>query len=191
MTLEIMAEQSTTIRSHWRRSRTTTECGDGAGGRIILKEHFFRLPTTSQQRLPLRLRSADAYSGRGLARARLLQYEEGVRDANKSLELGKKNWKITLNAARTFAQAALAAESVSRQTGPVASRTVSNHLDRATDLVKRALERCRRISERKSSAAPLLTTACFCRFASGLLRLKHLESTGGGAPGFPGPKHRK
>ena len=85
--------------------------------------------------------NADAYGGRGLAKARLGGHEDAVRDASKSLELDKKSWRITYNAARVYAQAAVAVDAESRKTGPVAVRVVTRYLERSVDLVRLALER--------------------------------------------------
>jgi tetratricopeptide (TPR) repeat protein len=49
-------------------------------------------------------RNGDAYSGRGLARARLGQYREAVQDAERALDLGPSSPRLLYNAARTFAQ---------------------------------------------------------------------------------------
>ena len=84
---------------------------------------------------------ADAYAGRGLTRARLLNHADAVRDADQALELGQGNSRITLNAARVYAQAAVAADTESRKTGPVAVRVVRRYLDRAVELARLALER--------------------------------------------------
>jgi eukaryotic-like serine/threonine-protein kinase len=85
--------------------------------------------------------SADAYCGRGLARARLGRYGDAVSDAEEALKLGDSNWRIAYNAARIYAQAAIAAESESRMTGPVAVRLVNRYQDRAFELVRLALQR--------------------------------------------------
>ena len=83
---------------------------------------------------------ADAFSGRGLSRAFLLRHADAISDAEQSLKLGEGNWRITLNAARTYAQAALAVDAESRKTGPPAVRVVKQYADRAAKLVRTALE---------------------------------------------------
>jgi tetratricopeptide (TPR) repeat protein/tRNA A-37 threonylcarbamoyl transferase component Bud32 len=85
--------------------------------------------------------NADAYSGRGLARAHLGQHAAAVSDAQKALKHGGSSWRIACNAARIYAQAAIAAESESRKTGPVAVRLVNRYQARAFELVRLALQR--------------------------------------------------
>ncbi len=85
-------------------------------------------------------KDADAFSGRGLSRAYLLRYADAISDAEQSLRLGEKNWRIALNAARTYAQAAHAVDAESRKTGPPAVRIVTQYADRAAKLVRTALE---------------------------------------------------
>jgi eukaryotic-like serine/threonine-protein kinase len=86
-------------------------------------------------------KSADAFAGRALARVRLSRHEDAIADAKQSLDLCQKNWRITLNAAKVYAQAAVAADIESRKTGPSAERIVARYLDRATELARLALER--------------------------------------------------
>ena len=86
-------------------------------------------------------RSADAFSGRGLARARLGQHRDAVSDAALALRLDETNWRIAYNAARIYAQSAVAADAESRKSGPAAVRLVTRYMDRAVDLVRLALER--------------------------------------------------
>jgi eukaryotic-like serine/threonine-protein kinase len=83
---------------------------------------------------------ADAYCGRGLVRARLGQYCDAVSDAQEALKHGNSHWRIVYNAARVYAQAAIAAETASRKTGPVAVRLVTRYRDRAFELVGLALK---------------------------------------------------
>jgi tetratricopeptide (TPR) repeat protein len=85
--------------------------------------------------------SADAHSGRGLARARLGQHRDAVIDATDSLRLDASTWRIAYNAAKIYALSAVAAEAESRKTGPPAVRLVARYTDRAADLVRLALER--------------------------------------------------
>src|SRR5271166_6019939 len=53
-------------------------------------------------------KDADAFSGRGLARARLGRHEGAASDAEQSPQLGEKNWRIACNVARIYAQSAVA-----------------------------------------------------------------------------------
>ena len=85
--------------------------------------------------------NADGYCGRGLAHARVGQHGDAVRDAEEALKHGESNWRITYNAARIYAQSAIAADSESRKTGPVAVRLVTYYQDRAFELVRLALRR--------------------------------------------------
>ncbi len=83
---------------------------------------------------------ADAYSGRGLARARRGLYLEGVTDADRSLQLRQKDWRMHYNAACTYFESALAVDAQSRKTGPPATRVEKPYIDRAVKLVRLALE---------------------------------------------------
>jgi tetratricopeptide (TPR) repeat protein len=83
---------------------------------------------------------ADAYSGRGLARARLGLYLDAVTDADKSLQLRQKDWRMHYNAACTYFESALAVDSQSRKTGPPAIRAEKPYIDRAVKLVSLAVE---------------------------------------------------
>jgi eukaryotic-like serine/threonine-protein kinase len=83
---------------------------------------------------------ADAFGGRGLARALSGRHEEAVSDASKSLELDKKDWRIAFNAGRVYAQAAVAVVKQPRDNGPVAVRVAARYLDRARELVAKALQ---------------------------------------------------
>ena len=85
--------------------------------------------------------NADAFGGRGMAKARLGQHEDAVSDAKRSLQLDDKSWRIAHNAACVYAQAATAADSLSRKSGPVAVRVVNRYLERAVDLVRLTLDR--------------------------------------------------
>jgi eukaryotic-like serine/threonine-protein kinase len=85
--------------------------------------------------------NADAYNGRGFARARLGQYRDAVSDAEEALRRGDSSWRIAYNAARVYAQAAIAAGSEARRTGQDAIHLVSRYQDRAMALIRVALER--------------------------------------------------
>jgi tetratricopeptide (TPR) repeat protein len=85
-------------------------------------------------------KNAEAFNGLGYARVVQGQYREGVRDANKALELGPESTRLLYNAARTFAQA------VSRTDADAARRSRQNletrygYQARALDLIRRALQ---------------------------------------------------
>jgi tetratricopeptide (TPR) repeat protein len=83
---------------------------------------------------------ADAFSGRGLARALMGRHEEAIMDAGQSLHLGPKSWRIAYNAASIYAQAAVAVDTESRKTGPPAVRVVNRYLDQSVNLIRRAME---------------------------------------------------
>ncbi len=83
---------------------------------------------------------ADAFSGRGLARARLGAYEGAVSDAERSRDVDKKDWRIAYNAACIYAQSAVAVNLEPRKAGPPAVRRATYYLERAFSLVRIALE---------------------------------------------------
>jgi tetratricopeptide (TPR) repeat protein len=86
-------------------------------------------------------KDADAFAGRGLALARLGQPDRAVSDAEQALRLDQKSARVASNAARVYAQAAVAVDTQSRKTGPVADRIVRDYLDRAYVLSRLALKR--------------------------------------------------
>ncbi|MGP0063057.1 MAG: protein kinase domain-containing protein [Isosphaeraceae bacterium] len=86
-------------------------------------------------------KNAEAYSGRGLARAHIGQHRDAVSDAEAALKYDDSHWRIAYSAARIYARAAIAVASESRKTGPVAVRVVTRYQDRAFDLFKLALQR--------------------------------------------------
>ncbi len=83
---------------------------------------------------------ADAFSGRGLARARLGLYLEAVTDAERSLQLREKDWRMHYNAACIYFQSTLAVDAKSRKTGPPAIRDEKSYIDRAVKLLRIALQ---------------------------------------------------
>src|SRR5271166_871041 len=85
-------------------------------------------------------KDADAFSGRGLARARLGRHEGTASDAEQSPQLGEKNWRIACNVARIYAQSAVALDTESRKTGPAAVRVVTRYLERSVNLERLALD---------------------------------------------------
>jgi tetratricopeptide (TPR) repeat protein/tRNA A-37 threonylcarbamoyl transferase component Bud32 len=84
--------------------------------------------------------SAEAHSGRGLALARLGDHCAAVVAAEESLRHDPASTRRAVNAARIYAQAALAAAAEVTQKGPTAVALVDRYQDRAVALVKRALE---------------------------------------------------
>ncbi|HKI20315.1 MAG TPA: tetratricopeptide repeat protein, partial [Isosphaeraceae bacterium] len=84
--------------------------------------------------------NADAYSGRGLARARLGQYRDAVSDAQEALKHGDSNWRIVYNAARIHSLAAVAVSSEARSTRQNADRLILRYQDLAMELVRLALQ---------------------------------------------------
>ena len=85
-------------------------------------------------------KDADAFSGRGLARARLGRHEGAASDAEQSPQLGEKNWRIACNVARIYAQSAVALDTESRKTGPAAVCVVTRYLKRSVNLERLALD---------------------------------------------------
>ncbi len=79
---------------------------------------------------------ADAWSGRGLARARLGQHEDARNDAEQSRKLGEKNWRIAYNGARVYALSAVAVDPESRKNSPA---TVARYFEHSFDLACLAL----------------------------------------------------
>ncbi len=111
------------------------------GWSFLRKTPFAPPKPTSTRPLPPRPGTPTPWPAAPWPRVRLLRHEDAIADANQSLELCEKNWRITLNAAKVYAQAAVAADSESRKTGPSAVRIVARYLDRATELARLALER--------------------------------------------------
>jgi tetratricopeptide (TPR) repeat protein len=86
--------------------------------------------------------NGDAYTGRGLARARLLgQASEAVADAEKALGLGELEPHLLYNAARIYAMAAVVASTEARKKGHEAVVLVDRYQDRAVMLLREALRR--------------------------------------------------
>ena len=85
-------------------------------------------------------KDADAFSGRGLAQARLGRHEGAASDAEQSPQLGEKNWRTACNVARIYAQSAVALDTESRKTGPAAVRVVTRYLKRSVNLERLALD---------------------------------------------------
>ncbi len=73
-----------------------------------------RRPSASPRRTPTPT-AAEAWRGHASASTR-----DAVSDAEEALKHGDSDWRIAYNAARIYSQAAIAAETESRKTGPVA-----------------------------------------------------------------------
>ena len=84
--------------------------------------------------------SAEAHGGRGLALARLGDHRAAVAAAEESLRLDPASPRRASNAARIYAQAALAAAEEVPQKGQLSLTLVDRYQDRAVALVKLALE---------------------------------------------------
>jgi tetratricopeptide (TPR) repeat protein len=85
--------------------------------------------------------NGEAHGGRGLALARLGDHRGAVAAAEESLRLESGSARRAANAARIYAQAALAAAEEVTRKGDMAVALVDRYQDRAVALVKRALER--------------------------------------------------
>jgi len=85
--------------------------------------------------------SAEAHGGRGLALARLGDHRAAVAAAEESLRHDPAAPRRASNAARIYAQAAIAAAAEVTATGQTAVLLVDRYQDRAVSLVKVALER--------------------------------------------------
>ncbi len=85
--------------------------------------------------------SGEAHSGRGLALALTGDHRAAVAEAEESLRLDSPTARRAYNAARIYAQAALAAAAEAHEKGRLAVTTVERYQDRAVALVKLALER--------------------------------------------------
>jgi len=85
--------------------------------------------------------NGEAHGGRGLALVRLGDHRAAVAAAEESLRHDPATARRASNAARIYAQAALAAAAEVTQNGPMAVTLVDRYQDRAVALVKLALER--------------------------------------------------
>jgi tetratricopeptide (TPR) repeat protein/tRNA A-37 threonylcarbamoyl transferase component Bud32 len=85
--------------------------------------------------------SADAYVGRGLARASLGLHREAVADAMRAVRMGEPTDEILYSAARIHAQAAGAAAAEIKKTGQAAAALASRHQDQALELLRQAIAR--------------------------------------------------
>jgi tetratricopeptide (TPR) repeat protein len=83
----------------------------------------------------------DAYNGRGFARLRLGEHRDAVADAEKALGLGEPTSHLLYNAARVYALAAIVAAAEVRQKGQETVTLVTRYQDRATGLLRDAVQR--------------------------------------------------
>ncbi len=91
--------------------------------------------------LSLAPRDADAYLGRGLARARLNLDSKAESDANAGAQVRRWQARFTLRVARVFTQAMVAVLAEARGKRPDVERLVKRYEDRAVTLVRLALQR--------------------------------------------------
>jgi tetratricopeptide (TPR) repeat protein/tRNA A-37 threonylcarbamoyl transferase component Bud32 len=85
--------------------------------------------------------SAEAHSGRGLALVLLGEIDAAIAAAEESLRVESPTDRRAYNAARVYAQAAVAAADEIGQKGRLAMALVNRYQDRAVALIKLALER--------------------------------------------------
>jgi eukaryotic-like serine/threonine-protein kinase len=83
--------------------------------------------------------SADAYLGRGLARASLGLHREAAADASRAVRLGEPTDKRLYGAARIYAKAATAAAGEVKNSGRVALNLVSGYQDQALEQLQKAI----------------------------------------------------
>jgi tetratricopeptide (TPR) repeat protein len=84
--------------------------------------------------------NADAHNGRGLARARLGQQRSALEDAEEALRRGGRNPRTVYNAARVYAQVAGHLQGKGGTPGWQGQEMVARCQERATGLVREALE---------------------------------------------------
>jgi tetratricopeptide (TPR) repeat protein len=85
-------------------------------------------------------KNADAFNGLGYSRVVQGQYREGIRDANKALQLGPDSTRLLYNAARTFAQAVGRLDSDAARRNRQALEAQYACQARALDLIGKALQ---------------------------------------------------
>ena len=85
--------------------------------------------------------NSDAYEGRGEARIRLGDHRVAVADVETALRLGIPSERLAYNAARIYAQAALAVTSEVRRKGRDAVILANKYQDRAVVLTTEAMRR--------------------------------------------------
>jgi eukaryotic-like serine/threonine-protein kinase len=99
--------------------------------------------------------NADAYIGRGLARAQLGQHREAASDAAEALKRGdSSSWRLAYNAARVYAQASTVPSLDPARNAPGAVATVLRYQDLAFTYLRRAL----RLAPAKERAGLLYET---------------------------------
>jgi serine/threonine protein kinase/Tfp pilus assembly protein PilF len=84
-------------------------------------------------------KNSDAHEGRGTARVLAGDYRAAVADAETALRFGMPNDRLAYNAARMYAQAALAVTSEVRRKGRDAVVLAQKYQDRAVDLIIEAM----------------------------------------------------
>jgi tetratricopeptide (TPR) repeat protein len=85
-------------------------------------------------------KSAEAFNGLGYARVAQGQYREGIKDANKALDLGPQSTRLLYSAARTFAQAVGRIDSDSARRGRRDLDIRFACQTRALELIRKALQ---------------------------------------------------
>jgi serine/threonine protein kinase/tetratricopeptide (TPR) repeat protein len=83
--------------------------------------------------------SADAYLGRGLARATLGLHREAAADASRAVRMAEPTDERLYSAARIFAKAAVAATAEVKKSGQVAVLLVSRYEDQALEQLRMAI----------------------------------------------------
>ena len=86
-------------------------------------------------------KNADAYTGRGLARAALGQHQQATADAAQALHLAEPTPLRYYKAARIYAKAAIAAAADVRKRGQDAVSLVARYQDQAVELIREAIKR--------------------------------------------------
>jgi eukaryotic-like serine/threonine-protein kinase len=123
--------------------------------------------------------SADAYVGRGLARASLGLHREAVSDAVRAVRMGEPTDEILYSAARIHAQAAGAAAAEVKKTGQAGVALAQRHQDQALELLRQAITRLP-AAQRKSFVRDVVQTDP--ELASIRHRLRSLDLAGPALP---------
>ena len=123
--------------------------------------------------------SAEAYVGRGQARASLGLFREAVVDAARAVNLGKPTDETLYSAARIHGQAAAAAAGEVKKTGQAAAALASRYQDQALELLRQLITALP-VAERKSFLRDVVQTD------PALAAIRHrLRSLDLGGPAFP------
>jgi tetratricopeptide (TPR) repeat protein len=85
--------------------------------------------------------NAEAWNGLGYAQVVQGQYRQGIKDANKALELGPESTRLLYNAARTFAQAVGRMDSDTARRSQADLETRNACQTRAVQLTRNALQK--------------------------------------------------